>query len=83
MGLLPTVLTYGSVGFSRAKPQEMQSGGTHGDRTPAGSVGAQHGGDVLGQACGGEEQWGAAMRARGSVWDSLPWGTARFHTEVT
>ena len=31
----------------------------------------------------GEEQWGTAMGARGSVWNSLPWGTACFHTEVT
>lgn len=31
----------------------------------------------------GEEQWSTAMGTLVSVWDSLPQGTARFHTEVT
>lgn len=30
----------------------------------------------------GEEQCGTAMGTLGSVWDSLPRGTACFHTEV-
>lgn len=29
----------------------------------------------------GQEQQGSAPGSQGSVWNSLPWGTARFHTE--